>query len=135
MGLRGLIGVLSRQAPWIAVLALLAALLGTWTRASDAFLNTLAIIVGSLALLLWATRGLPLQFKSKEEFGFSRNRDWLAYELTGKGTPRGYYPLGFLGLATILLSGFNWLAFAGFMLGVVWGIVDCRYPADKAADR
>jgi hypothetical protein len=135
MGLRELIGVVSERAPVIAGLALLGALLGTWTRAPDALLNAFAIVVGSLALLLWAARRLQLQFKSKEGLGFARNRDWIAYELTGKGTPRGYYPLGALGLAAILLSGFQWLAFAGFMLVVVWGIVNCRYPADHVADR
>jgi hypothetical protein len=135
MGLRDLIDVLSKRAPVIAILALLAALIGTWARAPAELLNALAIAVGSLALLLWATRGLPIQFKSREDLGFSRNRDWIAYALAGKGVPRGYYLLGLLGLATMLLSGFNWLAFAGFMLGVVWGIANCRYPADQAADR
>ncbi len=135
MGLRELIPVLSKRAPVIAGLAMLGALLGTWTRAPDALLSAFAIVVGSLALLLWAGRGRPLQLKSKEGLGFARNRDWITYELTGKGTPRGYYPLGAIGLAAILLSGFNWLAFAGFMLVVVWGIVNCRYPADQVAHR
>jgi hypothetical protein len=135
MGLGGLINFLSKRAPVIVILALLAALLGTWPRVPAMLLDALAIVVGSLAFLLWVARGLPVQFKSREDLGFTRNRDWIAYQIAGKGTPRGYYPLGALGLVTLVLSGFSWLAFAGLMLGVVWGIVNCRYPADQAANR
>ena len=126
-----LIDALSRRAPFVVVVTLLVALVGYWTSAPDWLLTALAIAIGSLALMLWATRCLPLQFKSKEELGFTRTRDWLAYELVGKGAPRGYYILGFLGVITILFTEFQSLAFAGFALGIVWGIVNARYPADR----
>jgi hypothetical protein len=66
--------------------------------------------------------------------GFPALKDRVAYELAGKGTPRGYYLLGFFGFLTVMLTGFEtpygMLAFAGFALGVVWSIVNARYPSD-----
>jgi hypothetical protein len=66
--------------------------------------------------------------------GFAGAREWLAYELAGKGSPPGYYLLGFAGFLTIMLTGFESVysapAWAAFALGVVWGIVNSRYPVD-----
>ena len=127
--------MLQRRAPIIGGMTLLAAVIGEWSGVPVRILDVSAIAIGSLALALWAVRGLPLQHKSKEELGFTRNRDWFAYELTGKGSPRGFNLLGFLGIATVLLTGFQSLAFAGFALIVAWGIVSMRYPNDlNAAD-
>lgn len=137
MGASAVFDVLSKRAPVIVVVTLITSLFGAWSKAPDWLFNALAIVVGSLALLLWAARGLPRQFKSKEDLGFTRNRDFVAHELAGKGTPRGSYLLGFFGFATILVSGFQTpygtLAFAGLALSVVWGIVNTRYPSDWEA--
>jgi hypothetical protein len=134
MGIRAMVDALSKRAPVIVVVTLCAALVGAWVSVPVWLPNGLAIIVGSLALLLLAARGRRHQFKTPEELGFNRNRDWLAYELAGKGTPRGGYLLGFFGFLTILLTGQSpcaMLAWAGLALGVVWGIVNAEYPADQ----
>ena len=130
---------LSKRAPNIAALTLCAALVGTWTGAPVWLTNGLAVIVGSLALVLLAARGRRNQFKSAEELGSGRFSDWIAYELAGKGSPPGFYLLGFFGFVTIFLTGFqspySRPAWAGFFLSVVWGIANARYPADKASER
>ena len=135
MGIRAIVDVLSKRAPVIVVLTLCAALVGAWISVPVWLPNGLAIIVGSLALLLLAARRRRHQFETREELGFKRSSDWIAYELAGKGTPRGYYLLGFFGFLTIMLTGFQspyaMLAWAGFVLGVVWGIVNAHYPADQ----
>jgi hypothetical protein len=80
------------------------------------------------------SRGRRNQFKTTKELGFTRAGDWIAYELAGKGSPPGFYVLGFFGVLTIMITGvdspYAKLAWAGFALGVVWGIVNARYPAD-----
>ena len=119
--------------------ALGAALLGAWSGAPVWLANGLAIIVGFLALALLASRGRRNEFKSAEELGSTRSGDWIAYELAGKGSPPGFYVLGFFGILTIVLTGFQtsyaMLAWAAFFLGVVWGIVNARYPADETSER
>jgi len=136
---RAFLDVLSKRAPVIVVVALCAALLGAWSGAPVWLNNGLAIIVSSLALVLLVSRGRRNQFKNAEELGFTRSGDWFAYELAGKGSPPGFYLLGFLCVLTIFLTGFqspySKLAWAGFFLGVVWGIVNARYPSDKPSER
>jgi hypothetical protein len=131
--------VLSKRAPVIVVITLCAALVSAWSGVPEWLNNGLAISVGILALVLLASRGRQNQFKTAQELGFSRSRDWIVYELAGKGSPPGFYPLGFFGLVTIVLTGLqspsSKLAWAGFFLGVVWGIVNARYPADEASER
>jgi hypothetical protein len=88
--------------------------------------------------VLLVARGRRNQFKTAQELSSSRSRDWVAYELAGKGSPPGFYPLGFFGIVTIVLTGLqspaSKLAWAGFALGVVWGIVNARYPADETPE-
>jgi hypothetical protein len=135
VGIRAFVDVLSKRAPVIVVVTLCAALVGAWTSVPVWLPKGLAIIVGSLALLLFAAKGRRHQFETREELGFERNRDWIAYELAGQGTPPGYYLLGFFGFLTIFLTGFQspyaMPAWAGFALGVVWGIVNRHYPAEQ----
>jgi hypothetical protein len=97
--------------------------------------NVLAAVIRCLALILLAARGrLRSLATPPKELGFPALKDRVAYELAGKGTPRGYYLLGFFGFLTVMLTGFEtpygMLAFAGFALGVVWSIVNARYPSD-----
>jgi len=128
------IDVLSTWAPAIVVASLLAALIGAWTVGPEFLFNVLALIVGGLALTLLIVRGMREQFRRKEELGFTRTRDLIAYELAGKGMPRGSYVLGFAGLLTWLATGvqsaYSWLAFSGFALTVAWVKANVRYPAD-----
>lgn len=126
---------ISKRAPTIVVITLCAALLGSWTSAPAWLANGLAVVIGSLALMLLAARGRRHSLlTSPEELGFPSLKERIAYEFAGKGTPPGYYLLGFFGFLTIMLTGFQspygMLAFAGFGLGVVWGIVNVRYPAE-----
>jgi hypothetical protein len=134
MGIRAIVDVLSKRAPVIVVVTLCAALVGAWISVPVWLPNGLAIIVGGLALLLFAAKGRRHRFKAREELGSNRSSDWIAYELAGKGTPRGSYLLGFFGILTIMLTSQSpcaMLAWAGFALGVVWGIVNADYPADQ----
>jgi hypothetical protein len=134
-----ILNILSKRAPAIVILALCAALLGAWTSAPIWLAKGSAIIIGSLALLLLLARGRRHQFKTPDELGFTRNRDWIAYELADKGSPPGFYLLGFFSFLTIFLTGFQspyaMLAWAGLALGVVWGIVNAHYPADEESDQ
>lgn len=134
-----MLDALSRRAPLIVAFTLCAALLGAWSGAPDWLANGLAIIVGFLALALLAARGRRNEFRIAEELGSTRSGDWIAYELAGKGSPPGFYVLAFFGILTIVLTGFQtpyaMLAWAGFSLGVVWGIVNARYPADETSGR
>ena len=80
------------------------------------------------------TKGLSRIFKSKEELGFGRNRDWIAYLVFMKGRPRGFLRLSCFGFVALIVSGLNQpygnLAFAGWFLLIAWGIANRRYPAD-----
>lgn len=130
------INVLSTWAPAVVVGSLLAALLGAWTVSPEWLFNALALIVGGLALVLLVARGMREQFRPKEELGFTRTRDLIAYELAGKGMPRGSYLLGLAGFFTWIVTGvqsaYGWLAFSGFALTVAWVKANVRYPADPA---
>ena len=117
------------SAPYIASAALVGAIVGELVSAPQSLLSIAAVIVGVFASILWIARGLARQSRSTEERGFKSTRELVAYEILGKGTPRGFKALGFLGVLTILFSGGQWLAFAGFMLVVVWGIVASRDPS------
>jgi hypothetical protein len=134
----GILDMLSKRAPAIVIFSLCAALVGAWTGAPVWLARGAAIFVGGLALLLLAARGRRHQLKTPHELGFTHKVDWIAYEIAGKGTPPGYYLLGFFGFLTIFLTGFRspyaMLAWAGFALGVVWGIVNADYPVDEESE-
>ena len=136
--LGALIDKLSKHAPLIEVFTLCGALVAAWTNAPVWLPNTLAIVVGSLALMLFAARGQRGSLKSTEELGFARNTHWIEYELAGKGTPPGYYVLAFVGLITIALTGFKSAyarpAWAGFALGFVCGLANRTYSIDDETD-
>ncbi len=135
---RAFIDRLSSRVPLIVIVTLCAALIGAWTSAPVWVANGLAIVVGILALLLFASKGRREQFNTAEEQDVTRSRGWIAHELAGHGTPPGFYVLGFFGVVTIVLtdyqSAYAKLAWAGFILGVVWGIVNAHYPADEGSD-
>ena len=129
--------ILSKWAPAVVVASLVASLLGAWTNASERLFNSLAIIIGGLALVLLVARGMREQFRSKEELGFTRMRDLIFYELAGKGMPSGSYFLALAGFATWLATGvqssYGWLAFSGFALTIAWIKANIQYPADRAS--
>jgi hypothetical protein len=134
MLLKSAIDNLSKLAPAIVIVASTVALFGAWTDASASLFNALAILVGTLAFLLLVTRGMQ-HMNPKESLGFTPNQSVLAYELAGKGMPRGSYVLGPASILTIFACGFQspygLLAFAGFALAVAWVRANARYPADR----
>ena len=127
--------ILSKRAPVIVGVTLCTALLSAWTGAPVRLTNALAVIVGILGLVLLASRRRR-QFRTEDELGSAPARDWIAFELAGKGTPPGFYLLGFFALVTIFVTGvqspYSKLAWAGLFLGIVWGVVNVRYPTDEA---
>ena len=135
----GILDRLSKRAPAIVIITLCAALVGAWTSAPVWLAKGAAIFVAGLALVLLAARKRRHLFDTLGEAGFTNDRGWIAHELAGKGTPPGSYLLGFLGFLTIALTGFNspfaMLAWAGFALGVVWGIINAHYPAGEDSEQ
>lgn len=126
---------LSKRAPAIAIFTFCTGLLCAWLGVPLWLSNSLAILVAVLALAL-ATRGRRHQPNVPEDAtSLEGHRNWLSYELAGKGTPPGFYLLGFFGFVTIMLTGFRLPdaapAWAGFGLAVVWGIVNASYPAEE----
>jgi len=132
MSVRAYLDALSKRAPVIVIIALCAALVSAWSGAPDWLPHGGAIVVGSLALALLGARGRRNRFGTTED----EDKSWLAYELAGQGSPPGFYPLAFFGIVAIVLTGIQSpsakLAWAGFCLGIVWGIVNAHYPADEA---
>lgn len=126
-----LIDALSRRAPSIVVFTLAAALLCAWVGAPPWIATALAILVAAIALLLFAARG----GRSARRGADDAQRDWLSWELAGKGTPPGSYLLGFFAFVTIMLTGiespYAMPAWAALALAIVWGLVNRRYPAEE----
>jgi H+/Cl- antiporter ClcA len=129
---------LSERAPVIVVVTQCAALVVYWVNAPSWLPYGLAVIVGSLALVLMAARGRRPQFASNEDLGLNSSKDWIAQELAGKGTPQGFYLLGFFGFVTIMLTGFQGAyatpAWAAFALGAAWGIANARYTTGDGSE-
>ena len=120
-----------RRAPSIVVFTLTAALLCAWVNAPVWMPTALAVVVGGLALLLFAARGGRSARRGVED-----ERNWVAWELAGKGTPPGSYLLGFFGFVTIMLTGiqspFAMPGWAGLALAIVWGLANRHYPEEDA---
>lgn len=135
---RAILDALSKHAPAIVVMTLCAALVSYWFSAPLWLPSGLAIIVGGMAVILLAARGRRAEFASTEDPGFSIIQDRIAQELAGKGTPAGFYLLGFFGIVTIMLTGpegvYATPAWAAFALGAAWGIANARYTTDEGSD-
>lgn len=133
-----ILDALSKRAPVIVITVLCVALVSDWASAPLWLPDGLAIVVGSLALVLMAARGGRAQFASNEDRGVSSIQDWVNQELAGKGTPAGFYLLGFFGLVTIMLTGvegaYAMPAWAAFALGAAWGIANAHYSADDGPE-
>lgn len=121
----------------IVVFTLCAALVGAWVAVPVWLATALAIVVGGLALLLFVARVRRREPESAD--GSDPPQSWITFELAGKGTPPGYYVLAFFGFLTIALTGFQSAyarpAWAGFALGIVWGLANRTYPADAERER
>ena len=128
---------LSRRAPTIVIVTLCAALVADWADAPLWLPYGLAIVVGCLALAVMASRDRQTPFSPEEGAGVT-NKSWIAHELAGKGSPSGFYVLGFFALVTIVLTGFqgpySTPAWAALALGAAWRMANARYPADEEAE-
>ena len=126
--------MLAKWAPVVVIACLIASLIGAWTVAPVRPFNVLGFIVGGMGITLLLARGMRDQFSTKEELGFTRTRDLIAYDLAGKGLPRGSFALGFAAWITWFVVGINsdygWVAFGAFMLAIAWMGANARYPAD-----
>ena len=127
-----MIDAFSRRAPSIVVFTLIAALLLAWVGAPVWMATALAVVIAGLTLLLFAARG-----GRNARRGLEDERNWVAWELAGKGTPPGSYLLACFGFVTIMLTGiqssYSLPAWAGLALGIVWGISNRHYPAEDDA--
>jgi hypothetical protein len=137
MPVSDMIDTLSKRAPSIVVFTLCAALLGAWIGVPVWLPTALAVVVGSLALLLFAARVRRHEPEAAQDEDAPQN--WIQYELANNGTPPGYYMLAFFGFVTIMLTGFQSAyatpAWAGLALGIVWGLANRTYPAEGEIER
>jgi hypothetical protein len=129
---------LSRRAPNIVVVTLCAALVGYWTDAPVWLPYGLAIVVGSLAVVVMAARDRRRQARTEQEPGSPGEGNWISQELSGKGSPAGFYVLEFFGLVTVMLTGFEgpyaMPAWAGLALGAAWGVANARFATDQGPE-
>jgi hypothetical protein len=128
-----MIDTLSRRTPSIVAYVLGIALVCAWFGAPIWAVTTLAVAVGMLALLLFAARGGRHAGR-----GVNHDRNWLAWEVAGQGTPPGSYLLAFFAFLAIVLIGFESAyarpAWAALALAVAWGVANRQYPAEDEAD-
>lgn len=124
---------ISRRAPAIVLLTLFAALAADWLDAPVALPRGLAILVGSLALVLLAASGRR-RLGGNQDPVSDNSKSWIAYELEGQGMPPGFYALGFFVIVTIVLTGmqspYSLPAWAALCLGIAWGRANASYPID-----
>ena len=102
---RDMIDTLSKRAPSIVVFTLCAALLGAWIGVPVWLPTALAVVVGSLALLLFGARVRRREPEPAQDDDAPQT--WIQRELANDGTPPGYYVLAFFGFLTVVLTGFQ----------------------------
>jgi MFS family permease len=134
MSKQRLAATVSAMSPGIVIAALIFASLADWLQAPDWALFILCAIILCLAVLVWSRRGLDKQLRSIEQLGFERRRQWLVYELSGRGLPVAYFALApvFFIAGVVSFDRFpGFLVFVASMLLVAaWGKDRRRYPAD-----
>lgn len=128
-----MINQLARRTPAIVAFTQAAAIVTQWLDLPTIVPDLLAVVVGGLALVLFGTRGRQ-QVRHKQNSASDSDTSWIAYELAGKGTPHGFYVLGFFGVLTVVLTGiqsaYAMPAWAALALTIAWGLANARYPAD-----
>jgi hypothetical protein len=134
MGLSRLVKAASDYAPLIVGSALIAAVGGAWISAPKwpFYVLTFALVIS--AALVWARRGFSRFLKSPAQLGFTRNRDFILFQIDGSGTPRGYFALAFVSWFAVVLTGLRFpyaaLAIAGMIFTTAWAADKRHYPAD-----
>ena len=123
----------------IVIASLVVAVVGAKLDAPHWPFHIIAAALFLAAVLVWLRRGPARQLKSMEELGFKRHRDWLWFVAMSRGTPRGYYPLGFVAVAAFVLTEVRFpyaaVAIAAAALVVAWGEDWKRYPSEERASR
>jgi len=122
----------------IVALTLCAALAAYWAEAPLWLPRGLAAIVGSLALVVMAARDRHRRLRTDEDLGSDADQSWIAQELSGNGSPPGFYVLEFFGVVTIMLTGvqgpYAMPAWAGVALGAAWGIANARFSTGGGSE-
>ena len=121
---------LSRRVPAIVAAALCAALVADWLEAPAWLPYGLAIGLVGLALVMMARRRRPP--------ADAEETSWLDRELAGNGSPPGTYLLGFFGVVTVALTGFQgayalpgWAALA---LTAAWAVANASDAPREGAE-
>ena len=134
MRLQDKIAFASARVPAIVTGAIAAAVGLTWADAPAWPAYLLAGHIAVLALLVWA-HALPRHFRSKEELGFTRNRDMLLFGAVNESTPTpagcGVAFLCFFGLFLTFGRPPSVIAGAAWLLMMAWMYDRIRFPADK----
>lgn len=123
-------------AGWITFGNAALAICAFWTGAIPAILIYGVSAATTLAaLVILSFRSLPRHWRSKEQLGFSRNRDLLVNQVRRPGLNNVAFGFSFLCFAAAFLSGFRFpqlaLIFAAFLLTAVWSAATYAWPADR----
>jgi hypothetical protein len=98
----------------------------------------LALVVTVFAILVGSRRAIPRLMFTKEQLGFTRNRDLLLYQIEMKGRPRGYLLLSgawFIGaVLTGLRMPYVMVVLASGGLLAAWAGDRRQYPVDLSKD-
>jgi hypothetical protein len=118
------------MSPALVAIFLGLAVVADWARMIPEIAYFIAGMTVVAAIVLWVRKALPIKFKSKEQLGFKRNRDWAWYEATGHGMPRLFYPLVALCLLGIfgIDRPYGYVAGACLLLTFTWGLSKRQWP-------
>ena len=126
---------LANKAVALAIAAICAADIGATVGGPHWPFYGLALVVLITAILVGSRRAMPRLMFTKEQLGFSRNRDLLLYQIEMKGRPRGYLLLSGLWFLGFVLAGLRMpyvavvLASGGLL--AAWAGDRRQYPADR----
>ncbi len=118
----------------LAIAAICAADAGAALRGPHWLFYVLALVVLMLAIVVGSRRAMPRLMLTKEQLGFSRNRDLLLYQIEMKGRPRGYLLLSGLWFLGVALTGLKMpyvaVVVASGGLLAAWAGDRRQYPID-----
>jgi hypothetical protein len=104
-GLDALRRLLARTAPMLAIVAIAAADAGARIGGTQWLFYCMALAVLLSAILVASRRALPRLLWTTEQLGFTRNRDWITYEVDFRGRPKGYIALVIVWFISLVMTG------------------------------